>query len=141
MWLCINKLNAQQGKIIGPSKVMAVKRSELLDVSTQYWYNEELGETVIDDLSEIMAGVLLNLTGAGIGVIPSGPEQGLALINNVSGSQYQALETSLTNSRNHHKAFILHSANSATRQKTTLPQHTLLHPKHHTYIVQKYSEG
>jgi len=49
-----------------------------------------------------MAGVLLNLTGTGIGVIPSGTEQGLALlvpmgINNVSGTQYNALETFITN--------------------------------------------
>ena len=87
----VSKLNAQLGKVIGPSKVLAVNRAESIDVSTQYWYQEEPGESPIDNLSEILAGVILNLTGAGIGVIPSGPEQGLALlaplgVNNVKGS-------------------------------------------------------
>jgi RHS repeat-associated protein len=88
----VSELSSMTGKIIGPAKVMAVKTGERLDLSTKYWYNEAAGDP-LTSVSQILAGTLLNLGAASGGVIPSGPESGMALLNNVSGNQFNAFSS------------------------------------------------
>jgi RHS repeat-associated protein len=84
-------LNAFTGRIIGPSKLMSVREGETIDLSTNYWYHELPGENPISDLTEILAGILLNMGAASSGIISTGPEAGMALLNNVNGTQFNAL--------------------------------------------------
>ncbi len=88
----VSELSSMTGKMIGPAKVMAVKAGESLDLSVKYWYNEAAGDP-LTSVSQILAGTLLNLGAASGGVIPSGPESGMALLNNVSGNQFNAFST------------------------------------------------
>jgi len=87
----VAELNAYTGRIIGPSKLMSVREGETIDLSTNYWYHELPGENPISDLTEILAGILLNMGAASSGIIPAGPEAGMALLNNVNGTQFNAL--------------------------------------------------
>ena len=84
-------LNAFTGRIIGPSKLMSVRQGETIDVSTNYWYHQLPGEDPITDITEILAGILLNMGAASNGVIPTGPEAGMALLNNVNGTPFAYL--------------------------------------------------
>jgi RHS repeat-associated protein len=93
----VAKLSVVSGKVIGPAKIMAIKKGESLDLSTKYWYSEVPGEP-LTSVGEVFVATLLNLGMASNGIIPSGPEQGMALINNVSGSQYNALYNFINNS-------------------------------------------
>jgi RHS repeat-associated protein len=88
----VSELTAQTGKIIGPAKMIQVVAGEKIDLSTQYWYTEEAGDP-LTTLSEIIAGTLLNMTTASIGVMPSGTEQGMGLLNNVTSSQFNQFNT------------------------------------------------
>jgi RHS repeat-associated protein len=87
----VAELNAYTGRILGPSKMMSVRAGETIDLSTNYWYHELPGENPISDLTEILAGILLNMGAASSGIIPAGPEAGMALLNNVNGTQFNAL--------------------------------------------------
>jgi hypothetical protein len=84
----VAELNALNGKVMGPSKVMSVKEGETIELSTNYWYTEGPSETPLYNLTEILAGVLLNLGTAGTGIIPSGAESALAALNNVGSPQF-----------------------------------------------------
>jgi hypothetical protein len=70
---------------------MSVREGETIDLSTNYWYHELPGENPISDLTEILAGILLNMGAASSGIISTGPEAGMALLNNVNGTQFNAL--------------------------------------------------
>jgi RHS repeat-associated protein len=95
----VSELSKLTGKIIGPAKVIAVKKGEKVDLSTKYWYTEAPGAP-LTDLTEILAGTLFNLGMASAGIIPNGPEAGMALLNNVSGDQFGNLSNFLANSFN-----------------------------------------
>ncbi len=83
----VSELSSFTGKIIGPAKVMAVKQGEKIDLSTKYWYTEAPGDP-LTSIAEILAGTLINLGAASSGIIPEGPETGMALLNNISGDQF-----------------------------------------------------
>ncbi len=83
------------GKIIGPAKGMVVKKGEKIDLSTKYWYTEVPGEP-LTSIAEILAGTLLNLSAASSGIIPGGPEMGMALLNNVSGDKFGVFDDFIT---------------------------------------------
>lgn len=85
--LMVSELSSFTGKVMGPAKVMEVKQGERIDLSTKYWYQESPGEP-LDDITEILAGTIFNLSSASVGVIPTGPEMGMALLNNVNGNQF-----------------------------------------------------
>lgn len=87
----VTELNAYGGEIIGPAKLAFVKGGERIDLSTKYWYQELPSENPLTEISEILAGILLNMGTAASGVIQSGPEAGMALLNNVSGAPFSAL--------------------------------------------------
>jgi RHS repeat-associated protein len=74
---------------------MAINKGEQIDVSTHYWYQALPSENPLSSLTEILAGVILNLATASSGIIPSGPETGMALINNVNGAPFGALSNFL----------------------------------------------
>ncbi|MFM9986255.1 MAG: hypothetical protein ACKVOK_13535 [Flavobacteriales bacterium] len=52
----VSELSSYTGKIIGPAKVMAVKKGEKIDLSTKYWYTEVPGEP-LTSIAEILAGI------------------------------------------------------------------------------------
>jgi len=88
----VSELSSQTGKIIGPAKMMQVTAGQRIDLSTKYWYTEEPGDP-LTTMAEIIAGTLLNMSTASIGVMPSGPEQGMGLLNNVTGAQFNQFTT------------------------------------------------
>jgi len=88
----VSELSSQTGKIIGPAKMMQVTAGQRIDLSTKYWYTEEPGDP-LTAMAEIIAGTLLNMSTASIGVMPSGPEQGMGLLNNVTGAQFNQFTT------------------------------------------------
>ncbi len=88
----VSELNSLSGKVIGPAKVLAIEAGETIDLSAKYWYTEAPGDP-LTSVAEILAGTLLNLGAASGGIIPSGPETGMALLNNVSGDQFGAFNT------------------------------------------------
>lgn len=93
--LKVTELSSYTGKVIGPAKVMVVKDGETIDISVNYWYTEAPGDP-ITNVAEIIAGTLLNLGSASTGIIPEGPETGMALLNNVSGIQFGVFEDFMT---------------------------------------------
>lgn len=93
----VTELSSYTGKVIGPAKIMSVKAGERIDVSTKYWYTEEPGQP-LTTVAEIFAGTLLKLATASTGIIPTGPDQGMALINNVTGPQFSTLNSFISNS-------------------------------------------
>jgi RHS repeat-associated protein len=88
----VSELNSLSGKVIGPAKVLSIEAGETIDLSAKYWYTEAPGDP-LTSVAEILAGTLLNLGAASGGIIPSGPETGMALLNNVSGDQFGAFNT------------------------------------------------
>ena len=81
---------------------MAVKKGEKIDLSTKYWYTEVPGEP-LTSIAEILAGTLLNLGSASSGIIPEGPETGMALLNNISGNQFGSFSNIINDAFIHNK--------------------------------------
>lgn len=90
----VSELSASTGKVIGPSKLLMIKKGEKLDVSAKYWFTEVPGNP-LESVEEILEASVFNLGLAGEGILPIGPEAGMALINAPGSGQYLAISNFL----------------------------------------------
>jgi RHS repeat-associated protein len=99
----VAELNAQTGTVMGPAKVLPTRAGRKFEISTKYWFADVNQVDPLTSTTELLAGILLNLATAGGGIVPMSAGEGLALLNNVNGPQFAAVESFVNNtfSNNH----------------------------------------
>jgi hypothetical protein len=93
----VSELNAQTGMVMGAAKVLPTSAVRKFEISTKYWFADVDQVNPLMGTAELLSGILLNLASAGGGIVPIGAGEGLALINNVNGPQFAAVENCVNN--------------------------------------------
>lgn len=83
--------------VTGPAKVLSARAGRKFELSINCWFTDVDQMDPPTGITEFLADILLNRVSAEGGIEAPAPREGLALINNVCGIPFAAVENFVNN--------------------------------------------